>query len=56
MKNQATEMLQDAALKYIHACIYVHIYIYIYIYIYFFFFNLSPGAQIVKSLPAMQET
>ena len=55
MKNQATEMLQDAALKYIPVCIYVHIY-FIYIYIYTHIFYLSLGAQIVKSLPAMQET
>ena len=32
MKNQATEMLQDAALKYIHMWVYTYIYI-LYIYI-----------------------
>ena len=56
-------MSRDATLKRICVCVCVYIYfIYIcvcvcvYIYLYIYFFNLSAGAQMVKSLPAMRET
>ena len=35
---------------------YIYMYIYTYIYIYFFFFPQLLVAQMVKNLPAVQET
>ena len=49
--------LYDKEKDYIYMYVYIYILaIYIYIYIFFFFFPQLLVAQMVKNLPAMQET